>query len=30
MDALRGTVEAHATPDGVRFGASAWLVRARR
>lgn len=30
MDALRRTVEAHATPDGVLFGSGAWLVRAHR
>jgi SAM-dependent methyltransferase len=30
VDALRRTVEAHTGPDGVRFGAGVWLIRARR
>jgi hypothetical protein len=27
---LAATMRAHATPDGVRFGAAMWLVTARR
>ena len=30
LDDLRAALAAHATPDGVRLGASAWLVTARR
>jgi SAM-dependent methyltransferase len=30
LDALRATVEAHDTGDGVLFGTSAWLITARR
>jgi SAM-dependent methyltransferase len=30
LDALRATVEAHATGDGVLFGTSAWLITATR
>ena len=29
-DALQRTMEAHHTSDGVRFGSSAWIIRARR
>jgi SAM-dependent methyltransferase len=30
LDALRQTIDAHATPGGVRFGSAAWLITARR
>ena len=30
LAALRATVDAHETPDGVLFGTSAWLITARR
>ena len=30
LQALRDTMEAHLTADGVRFGSTAWLIRARR
>jgi SAM-dependent methyltransferase len=30
FDQLRAALEAHATPDGVLFGASAWVITARR
>lgn len=30
LDALRASVAQHATPDGVRYGSAAWIVRARR
>ena len=30
LDDLRDRLAAHATPDGVRLGASAWLITARR
>jgi len=30
LDALRATIDDHATPDGVVFGSRAWLVRAVR
>jgi SAM-dependent methyltransferase len=29
-EALRSTMDAHATPDGVLFGSSAWIISARR
>jgi hypothetical protein len=30
LDALRATVNAHSTSDGVTFASGAWLIRARR
>ena len=30
LDALRATIEAHATDEGVLFGTSAWIITARR
>lgn len=30
LDALRATIEAHVSPDGVRFASAAWLVTATR
>jgi hypothetical protein len=30
LTAVRETLAAHETPDGVRFGASVWLIKARK
>jgi hypothetical protein len=30
LAALRRDVEAHVTPDGVRYGSAAWVVTAHR
>jgi hypothetical protein len=30
QEALHRSIEAHTTPDAVRFGAAVWLITARR
>jgi hypothetical protein len=30
LDALRATIDAHATPEGVLFPSATWIIRARR